>query len=86
MAHPILNPEVGQLVYEPFRPQRPGKIINIPETSHLAPSFRHSATVKWIDGTVSVAYRLQDFNALIEDHRKKLSTHLLNLEKVQSLS
>lgn len=66
---------VGDLVYEVFRPLNPGRIVSKRQVT-LLPSGRLGrwlATVRWRNGQtteVDVAY-LQDFQALIEDHRRK---------------
>jgi len=66
MAKFLHSPKVGDLVYEPFKIQKPGKVIAIRTTE-----TRVWSTVKWIDGTESEVYQLQDFNHATEEHLSK---------------
>jgi hypothetical protein len=47
----------------------------------------YNVRVQWIDGSVQETdtCSLKDFDALIADHQKKLSTHLAALKKLETL-
>lgn len=89
MANPIWNPFIGQLVYRPFKPQNPGKIIEIEEgAKSINPSMKEvKVKVKWIKGEISswYSYNLNDFDELIKEHEKKLNTHKNAKQKLLSL-
>jgi len=80
---------IGKLVYEAFSPQKPAKIIA--EVSRRAVlkigSPERHVQVKFLDGKVKEVPLsfLNDFEALISDHRKKLETHTSKLELLKSL-
>jgi len=81
-----MTPKVGEYVYRPFRPKMPGRIIAV--FSPLPPrKYFHFVTVKWLNGVVedTDTLDLNDFQALIEDHRKKLKTHLATLKKLEAM-
>lgn len=85
MAHPYYNPKVGDFVYPAYAPQKAGVIVEYtPNNNH---SIMGNVKIKMANGNV-LAYPesgLQDFNALIEDHKKKLATHLVTLGKLQAI-
>lgn len=84
MAHPLHNPKIGDLAYPAFQPQKAGIIIEIvPKTDHLIPNVK----IQMANGSSLKIHQnaLQDFNALIEDHKKKLNTHLVTFEKLQKI-
>lgn len=66
MAKTVYSPKVGDLVYEPFKIQKPGKVVSVRVTS-----TRVWSTVKWIDGSHSEVYLLQDFNHATDEHLAK---------------
>lgn len=74
-----LNNLVGRRVYKPYAPTQAG-IIRSEEPSG-------TLTVKWLDGTTEIVSKrgLNDFDSLIEDHKKKLNTHLRTLAKLQAM-
>lgn len=86
MARVAGEPRVGQRVYRFGKPLRPGIIQEVYGLSANSVSFK-DVKVKWLDGVVEVrtSNGLQDFDALIEDHRRKLETHLKTLKKLESL-
>lgn len=94
MGKPVYAGTVGQRVYQNFKPLKAGIIvadlgpeqIKRPDNSVYISSF-HTVTVKWVDNTVSDCSTsgLADFDTLIEDHQRKLKTHLATLEKLNKL-
>jgi hypothetical protein len=77
---------IGKLVYTAFRAQCPGKIIKELSISESRYPTRN-VLVKFIDGTeseMSCIY-LKDFDALIADHEKKLSTHKSKLAALNAI-
>jgi len=76
--------KIGDFVYKPYRPQKPGKIISM-----SAPNKYNSrlADVKWLDGKISQhqTYSLESFIGLINDHKKKLKTHTSKLPALRKL-
>ena len=81
MAYRLSKPEVGMTVYKPYSPAHAGVIIDVEE---VAP---HRFGVLWLNGekTIEAPYDVCDFDALIEDHRKKLATHLKTLDRLKGL-
>lgn len=79
MANVYREPNVGDFCYKPFRPSVAGKVVEVINEYHVI--------VQWIDGSKSehLCTTLNDFNALIEDHRKKLATHEAMLERLKAL-
>lgn len=70
---------VGVAVYQAFVPQKPGVIIEFVGMRQYGPNLRAFPVVRvvWINGTqIDVDMgRLNDFDALIADHAKKLRGH-----------
>ena len=92
MAYPVYNPIVGQLVYKSFSPVQAGKIVAIvrceDEGDEIDSCSEYEVRVKWIkNGEESIVSTrgLNDFKALIEEHQKKLDTHLRTKEKLELL-
>ncbi len=87
MARPVQKPEVGQIVYEAFYPQRPGKIAAIVAIDETFPTVGTVVEVKWVNGTRSQVRNaiLQDFQSLIDDHKKKLKNHLSKMKLAEAL-
>jgi uncharacterized protein YneR len=85
MAYVVNEPKVGQRVYRHGKPQTAGVIKAVlgETTDELAYRIR----VKWVNGIVEETdtWGLKDFDALIEDHRKKLKSHLTTLKKLEAL-
>jgi hypothetical protein len=94
MAKTAYLPRVGQRVYKCYRPTNPGVIREvIPQETIQTPAGQtHTPTphvrVFWLDGTVTTgsSLGLMDFDALIDDHHKKLDTHRLNRIRLNVLS
>ena len=65
---------MGAFVYQPFLPNNPGVVIKVEDSGRPDTKL---LTVKWLNGLVSqhADHRLNDFQGLIDDHRKKLNTH-----------
>ena len=76
---------VGHIVYEPYMPQKYGKVIDV--KLYVAGSNRPlpGYTVRWKDGTENVVmcYHLKSLEELIADHEKKLAGHKKRLAKAQ---
>lgn len=85
MSKPIYQATPGQLVYEVGCPKRAGIVIS---NNNIPGKYFGLATVKWVDGitTTIKCQCLNDFQALIDDHKKKLNTHLATLTKLQALT
>lgn len=83
--------KVGDFVYQPYSPQKAGKVIKTEIKSKRFPNGNSEdylyVTVKFLDGTVKELWELHlnDFNQLIADHEKKLQTHRSKLVKLQQL-
>lgn len=73
MARTAINAVVGTLVYQAFKPMNPGKVLSIRPPGPNNVTGEDWLTVKWLNGSVSEHRRmgLQDFETLIEDHRRK---------------
>jgi hypothetical protein len=89
-------PEIGDVVYRPFRPQYPGKIIKVipvwyqislPVQANTEGYTRYKVSVKFLNGKEEEIYweSLNYLNDLIEDHEKKLRTHKHNLLRCNEL-
>ncbi len=85
MAYTINNPKVGQYVYKGFRPLNPG-IIRTIDGKDFGGHF-DCVHVQWLSGliTAETTNGLNDFDALIADHRKKLNTHEANHQRLINL-
>jgi len=64
----------GRLVYESFRPMKPGiiqQVLGVTYQHEYAINFR--VEVRWKNGQISQCdtWSLQDFSILIEDHKRK---------------
>jgi hypothetical protein len=93
---------VGKRVYENYSPAKAGVITEIVHPvgspkpvrglsgteGMTQPRIFADVKVKWLNGTTEVVStsRLNDFDALIEDHKKKLRTHEATLGKLIALS
>ena len=66
---PVTQPKVDQIVYQPYSPERLGRIKAV-----LADGF---VTVEWVTGQEQMvrARDLSYIDDLIADHEKKLSGH-----------
>ena len=80
---------VGTLGYFAFNPKKVCKVI---ENLDCVPCvnkqyYTRTLRVRWNNGKEEVvsAHSLSDFNALIEDHQKKLDTHLKMKKTMESL-
>jgi hypothetical protein len=90
--------EVGRKVYLVFRPLNAGVIIEVlPQATRTVNSVGGNeytytpppnARVRWLNGTVTEvpSGALSDFDALIQDHEKKLSTHLATRAKLEAMA
>lgn len=81
---------VGKLVYQAYVPQQPGKIVEdlgYPMTPAKRRSSFKNVKVKWLNGkttTESVAI-LNDFEALVDDHKRKYEKFSAKAEQLKSL-
>lgn len=81
--------EVGKRVYRPYSPAQAGVIMKVYDRS--TESYLYTPPplvwVKWVDGSEGMisSLGLNDFDALIEDHQKKLNMHLATLTKLEAL-
>lgn len=80
--------EVGSYVYEPYRPQKIGKILELVQKEDLTlpqgkKKYGNIVKVQWITGEIEEIndMNLSNFETLISDHRKKLATHEKTLAK-----
>ena len=90
----MLEVKIGQNVYRHYRPQVAGKIVEVmgsvdvkrPDGSIYVTSFLR-VRVKWVNGKESEhsTAELTDFDELIEDHKRKLKTHLATLAKLRKI-
>jgi hypothetical protein len=83
----VNDPKVGDFVYRHCYPQKPGIIRAV-----LGKDFGEyfvCVRVQWLggepEGRIESTDSLKDFNALIADHRKKLTTHETSLMRLKSL-
>lgn len=80
---------VGKLVYKTYTPQRCGKVIEDLGRVILPPHSRPTrvVVVKWIDGKHDqvAVHHLQDFEALIANHRTKFERHSKTAERLRQL-
>lgn len=87
------DPKVGDLVYEPFSPKKAGKIIEVvgrrkfpDRPDYVCPFFE--VKVRWAkDGSVTVcdSGQLNGFQDLIDDHERKLATHMAMKARLEAL-
>ena len=86
------DPKVGDLVYEHYSPKKAGKIVEVVgrippnRPGYVCPFFR--VKVRWAkDGAISEtsSNALVGFQDLIDDHQKKLATHLAMKAKLDLL-
>lgn len=80
---------IGRYVYQPYRPQIPGKIIE-DHGPQEAPNSEYTwriVTVEFLDGKKELKplMHLNDFQSLIDDHEKKLKTHKDKLKELDKL-
>ncbi len=74
--------KVGEIVYESYMPQTPGKIVAISDPPGKGWSM---ATVKFKKETKQISLiHLKSLQALIDDHEKKLNGHKQRLKKAQA--
>jgi hypothetical protein len=76
----------GTRVYQAYAPQRAGVVLEDLGPAGPCGYFRH-LRIRWLGGetTHHSSGHLNDFDALIADHQKKLATHLKTLEKLKAL-
>lgn len=80
---------IGRAVYGPFKAQKPGIIIAYTGMKPLR--YRNSDSpcfsVKWLDGTETeeAIESLNDFDVLIEDHRRALTNHESRLQQLRAM-
>jgi hypothetical protein len=77
---------VGSRVYRPFAPQKPGIVLSNEPASNMC---LRRVRVLWMDAKTTdeemTPRGYNDFDALVDDHRKKLRTHEANLTKLQAI-
>jgi hypothetical protein len=86
MAYRINHPKIGMNVYQPFAPAKAGILTAIVgKVSNFGD--RYMVNVLWLNGekTTQPSDNLNDLDALIEDHKKKLATHLKTLDLLKGL-
>jgi hypothetical protein len=85
MSNTLQNPKKGDFVYPLFCPQRVGVIV---EHTPCANVLTGNTKIKTINGKTFTypESSLRNFHSLIEDHKKKLATHLSNLEKLKKIA
>ena|ERR1035438_7636602 len=89
MAFMVNEPKVGQYVYKHCVPQNPGVIISV-DGKDFGGYFT-CIHVQWLKAkpgqeiTAETTSGLKDFDALIVDHRKKLSTHEANHQRLTNM-
>jgi len=88
---------VGTYIYSPYTPLNIGKIIEIPSDDQLPERYRGSldnryVKIKWMKPlvtgqteTVEWADSFNNFQALIDDHAKKLKNHKARLEEAKEI-
>jgi hypothetical protein len=78
---------IGKNVYLPFKPNIPGKIISVSVENNQHIGQMLVAEVKFINDSIykHEVWHLNDFDALIADHQKKLKTHTDKLAILASL-
>ena len=85
MAKICRDAKVGDFVYKPYSPNKAGKVVKVQEGDHQCDPL---LTIKWLDGTTTedlIEWRVSDFEALLEDHKKKVRTHQATLKKLEEL-
>jgi len=87
----VQNPKIGQLVYEPFSPQKVGVIRSIRKAKSYGEDI-YFVNVEWITpkGVRTIqknvdSEHLNDLEYLIADHQKKLDTHLASKKRLQTI-
>lgn len=86
---------VGMRVYAPFAPQRAGIVTHVGDEIIIKwagkPNYHtgnHYITVRWLTGESTENMsdsHVNDFDALIADHQKKLATHTVTLDRLKEL-
>ena len=73
MAKTACDAIMGSLVYEAFKPMNPGRVTSIRPPGPNNITGDDWLTIKWLNGKTSEHRRtgLQNFEALIEDHKRK---------------
>ena len=91
------TPKVGQFVYKPYAPTKAG-VITMVGNEHVITNKNtgvvyvcpgdFEVNVTWSDGTTTCerSSYLNDFMALVEDHKKKLNTHLQTWAKLKLIT
>ena len=82
MATTVGKPTIGQRVYMAYSPAMAGKIVEVGKFD----GYFYHVTVRWLNGKLAAVESadLRDFDALIEETRKKLRTHLKTLERLNA--
>lgn len=95
MAMPIQEPKVGDIVYEAYVPQNPGRIIEI--LPHDPDDYFIPVKVRWLKEKKGKSYvghgketecstqSLNDFSALVEDHKRKYNNQSKLLKEAEKL-
>jgi hypothetical protein len=78
---------VNDYVYEPYTPQSPGKVLEVYEKKDEYLSGGYCVRVKFLNGKEKklLNAHLQSFHLLIEDHKKKLKSHMSKLKAIGAL-
>ena len=95
VAKMVLEPKVGQVVYEPFCPAVVGVIVAVREGQKDYPTqplyMYQVVDVLWYNEKRGMsrdikARRLQDFTALVEEHERKAVKFRTVLEAIKKIS
>lgn len=90
MAYRMSPYKVGDFVYPVYKPQQAGQVVEVKPAlpyPNGKGAFAPDLVVQRPSGereTIN-ALHVKDFRALVEDHRRKLSTHLALLTKLESM-
>jgi hypothetical protein len=80
---------VGTVVYVPFTPQQPGKVIRVVDKGGRPDGFDERVEVRWLKKgnptSVERSFYLRSLPELIADHEKKLDGHRKRLKQAEAL-
>ena len=77
-----IRPLLGHIVYKPFKPQNPGKIVEVIKETE----YGEIVKVRWLkDLSETTEKYLNSFEALVEDTERKAVNHRSALEATKKL-